>query len=850
MSDDLNVDMSNLKGTLESIDKVVKSMTASMKEFGSALQSANKSGTSNNFSGFGSIGLGKSGGNIMGNSFGNVPQMLKMNRNMNMWGGIAQGGIQALTSAVGGAFGAMPDVGMTTARSAAFYDSAVMSGVSRNSVATFTMNRMRGGMTQVGGDAVVSGILSKQGIQYGLGGPNAGQYGSLVSQVSNAAKYLNIDNAQAAQSLSNLTSGSTSSNLMRKFGIWTTDPTSGKTLNSTQIFSALNDRILGGKKLTRSQLAYSMAGGALHENLSAAFGGDQTQMDLAYQYMLSRASDSKGEMDLTSSKSMAKYTGKSGDNPMGAIYSANSSQTATMQAASDSYIDGMKKAAVVIEKFNKAMQNFLGTQAGKTMAGLNAGVNLAMGDNTVGGLMGGAAGVFGGLMNIGGAIGQNYLLGKTLSKLGLGTGKGAAGGAAGARPKGAVWKAGGKGGGGRWVNAKTGKPISGPKGGGAKGGFKAGKIAGKLGMGMALVGGGIDLYNDVQNGQGWGTKQFNSDLGSTAGGMIGSALGALVPVPGLDIVTSLAGGWLGSQIGGWIGGQFGSGGVSGSVNTGSTTDTSGGIKLIHPVGRAKVTTKYGQTDKVHNNPHKGIDFAVGIGTSVMAAAAGTVKGTGGSSANTMGTSNHSYGIWLEIDHGGGYTTLYGHLSSVGVSKGQQVTQGQVVALSGNSGYSTGPHLHFELRKDGVQIDPSAALGGNYSSGGASSFSDSQSTASSMEGGVAAAELLGFSNAGISKASGYSIPPSYRGAQTSASVSAPNGSTIGHGATSTNTGGSIGSGQGSGPDTSAPAVHSTSGNNVTINLTIANASEAEARVFAKRVKQYLEEDRLTSNMGVL
>ena len=70
-----------------------------------------------------------------------------------------------------------------------------------------------------------------------------------------------------------------------------------------------------------------------------------------------------------------------------------------------------------------------------------------------------------------------------------------------------------------------------------------------------------------------------------------------------------------------------------------------------------------------------------------------------------GSAFGGYGNMVVIDHGNGYQSLYAHLSSVGVSCGQSVLQGQYIASAGNSGYSTGPHLHFEIRYLGGFINP-------------------------------------------------------------------------------------------------------------------------------------------------
>jgi murein DD-endopeptidase MepM/ murein hydrolase activator NlpD len=98
--------------------------------------------------------------------------------------------------------------------------------------------------------------------------------------------------------------------------------------------------------------------------------------------------------------------------------------------------------------------------------------------------------------------------------------------------------------------------------------------------------------------------------------------------------------------------------------------------------------------------HEGIDIAVSSGTPVVAAAAGTVIVAG-----WMG----GYGNLVVVDHGGGISTAYGHNTSVTVGVGQQVAQGQLIAYSGNTGHSTGPHVHFEVRINGAAVDPMGYL---------------------------------------------------------------------------------------------------------------------------------------------
>lgn len=94
--------------------------------------------------------------------------------------------------------------------------------------------------------------------------------------------------------------------------------------------------------------------------------------------------------------------------------------------------------------------------------------------------------------------------------------------------------------------------------------------------------------------------------------------------------------------------------------------------------------------------HVGLDIAVDFGTPVYATAAGTVEQAGW---------NGGYGRFIRLNHGNGYVTAYGHMSSLAVSAGQQVIKGEIIGFVGSTGYSTGPHLHYEVMADGKNIDP-------------------------------------------------------------------------------------------------------------------------------------------------
>jgi murein DD-endopeptidase MepM/ murein hydrolase activator NlpD len=101
----------------------------------------------------------------------------------------------------------------------------------------------------------------------------------------------------------------------------------------------------------------------------------------------------------------------------------------------------------------------------------------------------------------------------------------------------------------------------------------------------------------------------------------------------------------------------------------------------------------------------GVDIGQGLGLPVRAAASGVVAFSGGDPCC-------SYGYYVDIVHPGGYMTRYGHLMTPSFLKaGDRVTQGQIIGVSGATGFATGPHLHFEIRFNGVPLDPLRLLAG-------------------------------------------------------------------------------------------------------------------------------------------
>lgn len=132
-----------------------------------------------------------------------------------------------------------------------------------------------------------------------------------------------------------------------------------------------------------------------------------------------------------------------------------------------------------------------------------------------------------------------------------------------------------------------------------------------------------------------------------------------------------------------------------TINPDQITKAGKGV-LRYPVDNVRVSQYFGNTafalaGAYAGKGHNGIDFAISNGTPLKAALAGTVIGTG----NTDSVRGcYSFGKWVMIKHSNGLNTMYAHLSDIRVSEGQTVATGQLIGYSGETGYATGPHLHF------------------------------------------------------------------------------------------------------------------------------------------------------------
>jgi murein DD-endopeptidase MepM/ murein hydrolase activator NlpD len=138
---------------------------------------------------------------------------------------------------------------------------------------------------------------------------------------------------------------------------------------------------------------------------------------------------------------------------------------------------------------------------------------------------------------------------------------------------------------------------------------------------------------------------------------------------------------------------------------GGVAGTASGVAFVKPLAHSWISQGFGCTSFSFEpidlacpgrHWHSGIDLAAARGTPVMATLPGIA---------TVILSATGYGLHVIIDHGGGLSSLYGHLDTVLIETGDAVMAGEVIGTVGSTGNATGPHLHFEIRRDGIPEDP-------------------------------------------------------------------------------------------------------------------------------------------------
>ena len=566
----------------------------------------------------------------------------------------------------------MPSVGNTINRAAGYYQATLANGstIMRNngllgtgqSVQDLTFDTMSkiGGLTGVGSDAAVAQLLAGAGmtVQGGTalsGTGNNSTYQQTIRAVAHAGRYMNMDNATAASAIAGLTSGTGSAQMLRNFGIYTSDLTTGKEKTQGQIFEELAQRLTAGRgPASVEQTQASLRRGTLGATANAFFGEGTAQNTLFRQYMVERAAGRK--MDLSNESAMtALYGNAAGSgstlgrnaNPLGPQMELNVSDTAQLQKAEANYITGMHTATQALKVLNEAA----GTLAG-TIGGLpNALMQTLAGHGTTQGLFAGINAI----TQHGSKAMASQMEALMFGEYGLPTDM-----AASAAQQVLI--------GG--MNVASFAPVAGMLAAQGAIGF-----AGMLGSGSLFNTGGTASNAGILNGNGQGGAATTT---TSLSGM------ANAEYAGAKISTHYGGGTFANSNHGGIDYTYGEGKPVKAIAAGKV------IKVIENASNNYDAWQQYQTKR---------NTIIGQYRGNESAAAGAL--------NKLERPNSSLGTQVHIRHLNGYVSIYGHLQAgkVKVKQHDLVEKGQIIGYLGNTGTSSGPHLHLQLEKNGQTVDP-------------------------------------------------------------------------------------------------------------------------------------------------
>jgi hypothetical protein len=365
-------------------DELNKSLDDASKKLNDILATINKivsglgiaAGAASKFSGnfqFGGGGFHQDNGHGLGlGAFSNVPSddltkfsgiLSKASFGLNIAGTVAQGVGQMANGAMKG----MPGVQEVLQYSRGYYGASIaMGGMNRKLMQQATFGGMQQGMTSVGADAQVAALLAGRGMSFSSA--RGSTYMQTVNTAGNLAKYLNMDVTQAASAVESMTNAGGASNMLRTFGIYTSDLATGKEKTMPQIFEELAQRLTIGPTTAEGTMR-SLRKGALGASIRNS-GLSEDQQALFSQYMIDRAAGKS--TDWVNDKALGN------DNPLSSTYQLNASQTKQYGKAEDKYIQGIRDMVPVISTLNDAFGNLAATvgnlnSAYQTYQGSNAG---------------------------------------------------------------------------------------------------------------------------------------------------------------------------------------------------------------------------------------------------------------------------------------------------------------------------------------------------------------------------------------------------------------------------------------------------------------------------------------------
>jgi murein DD-endopeptidase MepM/ murein hydrolase activator NlpD len=348
-SDDFNIDgLQKQLRTVTSSD--IPKFIEGMKKAGKAVAEAagNRIGAKFGFGPGASGGVGGGGGTDMG-----MGGPSTMNSALSKPGVALTDFTNFATNMAGGMSKMMAPVQPTLQRAATYYNASITMGQNRLSVQQATFGRLQnmGAITSAGSDAAVANILGSSGMSL-----NRDVYGQTVQSIGNAAKYLNMDNATAARAVSGMTGGQGASNMLRGFGIYTSDLKTGKEKTQGQIFEELANRLTAGRPGANvEETMDSIRRGNLGATIETS-GLSEEQQTMFKQYMIDRAGKQMSGDNMSSAWDM----GKSGmgdpekANPLTGMMQIETSSTKAMAAGENNYIEGINGAAQALGVLNDA----------------------------------------------------------------------------------------------------------------------------------------------------------------------------------------------------------------------------------------------------------------------------------------------------------------------------------------------------------------------------------------------------------------------------------------------------------------------------------------------------------------